>query len=371
MKIVQIVTQLEAGGAQTAALAIADEMRRRGHEVETWFLYKKFDAFGDARGIRVWCQARPGVLGSIRLLLQTLAELRKNRPDAILGYTHYANVWAGVIGLLAGVRVRVASVREPVNRYSAVVRVFENLMGYVGAYTTVIAVSQSVVDSMHSMSLAYRRRVLLVRNALLPLEDAAPVSAAERARRSGVLAHIGRLDDVKNQGFLFGVLARLPAVRLILVGQGPGEKGLRELASRLGVEDRVSFRGYVARKMLPSVLAEAGVFVFPSIYEGFGFAALDAMSLGLPVVANNLPALHEIVGTDPDGDAGVLLPLDEDRWASTLERFTSQPHWAAARSIAAAERAKEFSFETMVARYERVLSGPCWGQSSRKTCDEH
>ncbi len=111
------------------------------------------------------------------------------------------------------------------------------------------------------------------------------------------------------------VLQRLgPAnddVRAVFTGRlGPEHEAVTDLATRLGVADRVHWLGRVPRADLDALYRSAVGLVFPSAYEGFGNPALEAMAAGVPVVASDAGALPEVVGQAglicPVGDIGAL-----------------------------------------------------------------
>ncbi len=80
-------------------------------------------------------------------------------------------------------------------------------------------------------------------------------------------------------------LALLPEVRFQVLGSGPEEPVLKELARRCGVQDRVEFLGHIDRSVMPTYLHAADIFIRPSRTEGFGISFMEAMAAGLPVIA--------------------------------------------------------------------------------------
>lgn len=126
--------------------------------------------------------------------------------------------------------------------------------------------------------------------------DAFAVSPEHRARRRSelgledgfVLGHVGRFTEAKNHGFLVdifkAVLARDDTARLLLVGDGPLFQPVVDKVKLEGIEGKVRFAG--ARNDVPEWYCAMDVFVFPSLYEGYGNAAVEAQAAGLPVVAS-------------------------------------------------------------------------------------
>ncbi|MGH2544164.1 MAG: glycosyltransferase family 4 protein, partial [Ardenticatenaceae bacterium] len=130
----------------------------------------------------------------------------------------------------------------------------------------------------------------------------------------------------KNLGALleaFGALKEdFPALKLVLVGKkGWLYQPFFDQLARSGLEPDVLFPGYVAEDDLPALYQLATVFAFPSLYEGFGLPPLEAMSCGVPVVANNASSLPEILG-----DAALLVPpTDTTALAAALRRLLHDP----------------------------------------------
>ncbi|WP_267161074.1 glycosyltransferase family 4 protein [Halovenus salina] len=111
----------------------------------------------------------------------------------------------------------------------------------------------------------------------------------------------GRLVEQKNYETLLRifktVVDRVPEATLVIVGDGPLLNDLQALARRLDIQDDVLFTGYLPRREdVYGVLKQAEIAVFPSWYEGFCVAAVEAMAAGLPVVVSDIAVLREVVG---------------------------------------------------------------------------
>ncbi len=103
---------------------------------------------------------------------------------------------------------------------------------------------------------------------------------------------------------------------VIAGGMGWMYEGIFERVADLGLQDAVCFPGYVADEDLPALYTLADLFVFPSLYEGFGLPPLEAMACETPVVTSNVSSLPEVVG-----DAGLTVdPLDVVALAEAMQR---------------------------------------------------
>jgi glycosyltransferase involved in cell wall biosynthesis len=137
-----------------------------------------------------------------------------------------------------------------------------------------------------------------------------------------VLINVGRQDFQKAQRYLLEAVANLVArePRLVLLVAGrPGDASgdLDRLRDRLGLKDQVRFLGH--REDVPELLAAADLFVFPSFYEGLPGAAVEAMALGLPIVASNIEPVREIV---EEGRNAILVPpASAGELASAIDRI--------------------------------------------------
>ena len=174
---------------------------------------------------------------------------------------------------------------------------------------------------------------------------------------------VGTLEPRKNLPMLLRAFSqarsRLPAgFKLVLAG-GRGwlyEPILRSI-EELGLGSEVILPGFVPDEELPLWYNCADVFVYPSLYEGFGLPALEAMACGCPVMAARSSSLPEVVG-----DAGLLLSQDQPEvWAEQLVSLCSDESERAAMRLRGIERARRFSWTKMAREtvyvYREVLSG--------------
>ena len=147
-------------------------------------------------------------------------------------------------------------------------------------------------------------------------------------------------------------------MKLLILGDEISKMpALRRAVHQHHLHKHVRFLGYVSDETLASLYRLAAVFVFPSIYEGFGLPPLEAMACGAPVVTSNVSSLPEVTG-----DAAVLVdPHDTSSIVQGVRRVLSDPVFANQLRQRGPVRARQFSWERSVAKtrdlYERVASG--------------
>lgn len=140
----------------------------------------------------------------------------------------------------------------------------------------------------------------------------------ERRRGDGkTILIVGTVERRKNLDALVRLLPALSGARIVAVGPAtPYRDECAATARKLGVEARLEFRGYVERRELLDLYAGCAVVAVPSQYEGFGYAAAQALCAGTPCVVSDRGALPEVVGDD----ASVVPVDDAARWTHALER---------------------------------------------------
>jgi glycosyltransferase involved in cell wall biosynthesis len=197
---------------------------------------------------------------------------------------------------------------KPLNRW------FLTLMMplFLRAAEAVIAVSESTKRDAVRLYGLDEAKIKVIYEGVNPRFCAAPPEAISVVRQKYGLAgsfilSVGTIEPRKN---LTAVLEAYRALRdwggefkLVIVGQkGWLYEGFFRRLRELGLEDKVIFPGFVPDEDLPALYSAADLFVFPSLYEGFGLPALEAMACGAPVITSNTASLPEVTG-----DAALLV----------------------------------------------------------------
>ena len=151
----------------------------------------------------------------------------------------------------------------------------------------------------------------------------------------------------------FNTLRRggLEHVKLLIIGDEISKYAtLRRAVHRYKLHKHVRFFGFVSDKTLASLYRLASVFVFPSLYEGFGLPPLEAMAAGTPVITSNVSSLPEVVG-----DAAILIdPYKPDAIAEAMRRVLTEPDLREELRRRGLARVHEFSWERSVARVREI-----------------
>ncbi len=308
-------------------------LRERGYHVETLAL----------RDSASWMTA-PGHM------LRVATAILLGRPDCIFSYQAAAAIFGSLIGSLRGVPLRLTHHTAEPAAVSAHWRVLDKVFGTVGIHTHLVANSEATRRLMERWPKAYRDRLVLIPHGLDPLPIGDGPDWRERLAippRSLFLLATGRLVDQKNHGVAVDALPLLANAHLVIAGEGPNRAMLTQKAGDLGVSDRLHLIGNVERPRLGQLLAAADIYLFPSVWETFGLAGVEAAMAGLPIVAADLPVLHEV--------------LDLESSASTTPMVRFHPP-DSATELAAAVRATTSAYplpdrRDAFARLHRELHG--------------
>jgi len=244
---------------------------------------------------------------------------------------------------------------KPLNRW------FLTLMmpRFLRAADAVIAVSECTKrDAMRLYGLDEAKIRVIYEGVNPRFCPASPEAIAAVRARYGLPEHfilyVGTIEPRKNLTALLEAFHHLLAthdLRLVIVGKkGWLYEGFFRRLRELGLEDRVIFTGYVPDEDLPAIYSAADLFVFPSLYEGFGLPVLEAMACGVPVICSNTSSLPEVAG-----DAALLVdPADVRALAGAIERvLTDEGKWREMRERGL-QQAARFSWDEAAAMSLKV-----------------
>jgi glycosyltransferase involved in cell wall biosynthesis len=185
-------------------------------------------------------------------------------------------------------------------------------IGYALRYSDLVTgCSQGVIQSLDPQGTKIKQpSQVLYYGVNLPKKATSPERATFRhffgcESETPIVLHVGRLIEQKNHLGILAVfklvLEQIPTAKLLLVGEGPLRSVIEDAITERGLSKSILLLGL--RNDVPSLMSKSDVFLFPSIYEGFGLVAIEANAAGLPVVCSRIPGLVEAV---QDGETALL-----------------------------------------------------------------
>jgi glycosyltransferase involved in cell wall biosynthesis len=348
-------------GSEAHLLQLLPDLRARGWNVRFVMLHEdepgawEFARALEARGvpldaIRLRADVDPIAFGEV------VSHLSRARPRILHTHLVHADVYGQLAGALSRVPLRL-STKHGFNEFREG-RFFGLADRTVGSLAHVhIAISQGLAHYLAETEGFDEESFEIVHYGILARDDVGPYSGREPR-----LLCVGRLIPIKGHLVLLRALAqarlRVPDLVLDIAGRGPLEPALKSFARELGIEEAVHFLGFVSP--VERAIEEAAIVVVPSLGEGFGMVALEAMERARPVIASAVGGLPEIVA---DRETGLVVPpTDAEALAEAMAALAGDLERSAAMGVAGRARAlEEFPPERSANGIEalyRVATGP-------------
>ena len=360
LRIALVQTQAENAGAQEISRLIAGGLEARGHAVRQIFFFRRTASFDDVGNAMSCCTARPsGPLGLLRLLLALRREFRRLKPDAVISFQHYGNLIAAPVARSAGVRAIIANQVTPRALMAKLARAADGLLGRMGLYDRIVVNSRETEAEYADHPPVYRRRLVRIDHGFQ--DKAVQVAKADARQALGLppgvplLGCVARLHPVKQLDAIIRVLPINRDQHLALAGQGSEAGTLEALADQLGVRDRVHFLGELASERVGLLLAGLDCFVFASAAESFGLAPVEAAQAGVPVVANAIPILEDVLSFEGQPCALFVDATDPQALASAVRRVLEDGALAARLQACGRRLRERYPVDVMVEAYVGLI----------------
>jgi glycosyltransferase involved in cell wall biosynthesis len=348
-------------GSEAHLLSLLPRLKERGWDVRFLMLHEHEPGAWDfareltARGIPLEAIPLAADVDPIAFL-RLAGYLARSRPRILHTHLVHADVYGQLTGALTGVPVRV-STKHGFNEFRENRGFALGDRAIASLAHTHIAISRGLARYLEEVEGFDGASFEIVHYGIDPNGSPEPYRGDEPR-----LLCVGRLIPIKGHIVLLRAFAEarraVPGLQLDVAGRGPLEPALRALAKELEVEDAVRFLGHVAP--IQGAIEEAAAVVVPSMGEGFGMVALEAMERARPVIAAEIGGLGELV---EEGVTGVLVPAGEaEPLARAIVRLASNLDLAAEMGKAGRRRAVEqFLQERCTDRtellYEEALNG--------------
>ena len=284
--------------------------------------------------------------------------VRRVRPQAVIIYPcNKIMLWVAFGIRLAGVKNIAVCVQNTAPASSKYRQKWKRLLQFMlFLEVRLVCCSEAVANSIRPLLPGVNRFPVIANGCdVVEIANRAALSVSS-FRLSGRfrVGMVARLDRIKDQASLIQAFARCNSTLwdLVLVGDGPCRPELEDLSRRCGLDPKNIFLGQ--RLDIPEILGSLNLFAFSTTHaEGFGIVLTEAMAVGLPVIASDVPACREVLA---DGAAGLLVPAgDVEAWTKGLDELMAQPQKRQLLAEAAVLRAKTYGIEACASRWYQEL----------------
>ncbi len=359
MKILLLTTHLDFGGISIYCISLAKALKERGHDVIIasggGALLPELEKIGVQHiyiNIRTKSEFSPLVLKAFLKLERTLGP---DKPHIIHAHTRVTQVLAFMIYKKMGISY-VSTCHGFFRPHLG-----RKLFGFWGK--KVVAISEAVREHLVNDLKVKKEDIYLIHNGIDIKKFEGPVTEKEKKayksriglKDGPVIGIIARLSPVKGHRFLLAamkdVLKKQPQAQLLIIGDGPSKKELIELVFELGLSSCVFMEESTIDTRL--ALSVMDIFVLPSIQEGLGLSAMEAMVAGKPVIGSNVGGVYSLI---KDGQTGLLVPPKDALALSGAILKLLDDKELAGRMVKSARKLIEdkFSLEQMVKKIESL-----------------
>ena len=369
MRVLHIINSLRMGGAEKLLAKMACLMKANGVDVELLVLDRKGAMFMDLLQEReVSFSFSP--IQTLYSFLQTKAikALAKNQAYDII-HTHLfpAQLWSTMALSRSGIPL-ITTEHSTYNRRRDY-KIYRKIDRWMyGKYAKIICNSQVTKDCLEQWVPETPPKTVLIHNGIdLEAFDSAEAYPREiliNGYDPGIrlLLKVSSFSQAKDHATVIRALADLPdRYHLLLVGEGPKEKEIRNLTASLGMNPRVHFLG--VRTDVSRIAKSVDVLIQSSHWEGFGLSVVEGMACGLPVIVSRTPGLADIFQK-----AALSVPVGNAQALAEMVRKLEDPSLYQAYATMSLEESKHFSLSKMVSDYECVYDQVIRSQPSRSTC---
>lgn len=353
MKILQVITSLQTGGAEKLIVDVVPKYKHLGLDVDVLLFDGKDTPFKrqlENAGIKVFSLGYGGSVYNPLYILKLMPYLRKY--DIVHTHNTAPQLFAAMGSVVCSV-VLCTTEHTTSNRRRdwKWYRPIDKWM--YSRYKKVICISDSTEENLRKSIDCNSDKICTIYNGIdfESYDKASPIakdSITPYINRK-VIAMVAGFRYQKDQETLIRAMSYVPKdVELWLIGDGERRTIIEQCVKEKGLENRVRLLGI--RNDIPSILKTVDIVVQSSHWEGFGLAAVEGMAAGKPVVASNVAGLSQVVS-----NAGVLFPLGDDKaLADILNKLLTDYKYYNTVKGRCVKRAHKFDISKMVYKYCQV-----------------
>lgn len=346
-----VVDTLANGGAGRVVAEIASELCRRGHRVyvctfrSNEVVYMLEEDIVHIDGGAIGHGKKPGFFQQVRFLHR---QIRERNVTCVVSFLTVFNNVAILASAFTGARVVVSERNNPANDKNNVRdRILRKL---IYRFADGFVFQTEAIRDWFSVSIARRSRI--IGNPINPL-----LPEPFEGMRAKRIVMSGRLEPQKNYPMAISAFARVaafvPEYILEIFGEGSLKEKLQAQIDELGMADRIFLRGY-SRKLFDDI-ADAGIYLMTSDYEGMSNALMEALGLGIPVITTD----HKGGGARSlivSGENGMLIPIgDANMLEEKLRELIENPELQKKLSSNALNIRRQFAIGKIADEWETIL----------------
>lgn len=358
MRILQVITSLRTGGAERLVVDLSKQLKLAGNEVEILL----FDGTetplrveAEAEGIRVRALSKGWqAMRNPLLFFKLLRELRKNHYVVIHAHNTSCQLLLAVASCFQ--RLRLVTTEHNTDNRRRRWRGYRPVDRWMyRRYRRIICVGEETRRALAAWLVRSEltNKLTVIPNGIDVSKFAGAIPAEDVSSQQGrKILMISAFRPQKDHSTLIRALSMLPEeYRLYLAGGSETDEDrkyqndCRQLVSELVLGDRVRFLG--VRSDVPQLLAATDVVVLSTAYEGMSLSLLEAMAAGRPLIASDVPGVHDLVS-----GAGLLFPFGDDRrLAELIRQVCEDPSFAAEVGAKCRVRAAAYDVAETARRY--------------------
>ncbi|WP_160722271.1 glycosyltransferase family 1 protein [Bacillus sp. USDA818B3_A] len=337
-RVLHIVSAMDRGGAETLLMNVyrnLDKSKCQFDFITHSTTKGDFDDEIISLGGEIFPISSLGELGPLKYVKELIRIMSRKKFAAVHSHTDFQGGFSTLAAKICGIEKRIChshSNNWPLGKSLKSLLTLKSLQTLIRvSATNYCSCSQEAADFLFGKKLVKQGKVNLLKNGIeiqpfLNLGDCrkSVIEELKLPKDVKIVGHIGRFSESKNQSFILKVLQNLlksdSSFIALLIGEGPLKSRIEEEAVRLGVLENIRFLGI--RDDIPRLMKAFDVFLFPSIFEGFGIVMVEAQCAGTPcVVSNSVPR-----STDMGLDLVSFISLESDLnlWSQEVIKKTSQ-----------------------------------------------
>lgn len=349
-KILFVNSCLSSGGSEKVMTLLANQFYKMGYDVTMVLLREKPKSYFVADGVKLvefHYTNKSKVFIALQRLLKLRALIKNGHYEVVVSFMFDINLTTLISCLGINVPIFISERADPQNR--GVSRLYEKIENFFYNRAAGLILQTEQVKDFYAKRV--KTPLYVIPNPIVI--DRCPYLG----KREKKVVAVGRLSEQKNFHMLINAFEEFgrnfQEYTLDIYGEGPLKDSLVELTKKLGIENRVNFKGYVTS--IPEKIENAAMYVSTSNYEGISNSMLEAMAMGLPTICTDCPVGGAALVID-DGVNGFLIPLnDKAKLVENLTIFATDRELCTRLSLNAIKVRERFAVERIADEWKKMM----------------